>query len=100
VTVPPSRKSSRKNGMNVRSPVGRNAHERVARFNAMTIRIIRNEAIPLCGSYEVRFADGRPSRYFYWDDMTGGRLRPEMLTSEQALEQAKAFAWGERGTGE
>jgi hypothetical protein len=32
------------------------------------IRIIPHEAVPLCGSYEVRFPDGRPSRYFYWDD--------------------------------
>ena len=86
--------------MNVRSPVGRNAHGRVARYNAMTIRIIRHEAITLCGSFEVRFADRRPSWHFYWDDMTGGRLRTELLTSEQALEQAKAFAWAERGKGD
>jgi hypothetical protein len=59
VTVPPSRKSSRKNGMEI---AGRsNAHDRVARINAMTIRIIKHEVIPLCGSFEVQFADGRPS---------------------------------------
>jgi hypothetical protein len=23
------------------------------------------EAVPDCGSYEVRFPDGRPSKYFY-----------------------------------
>ena len=33
------------------------------------IRIIRHEVIPECGSFEVRFADGRPSRYFYWDNV-------------------------------
>ena len=65
----------------MRSPVGRNAHGRVARYNAMTIRIIRHEAIPLCGSFEVPFEDGGPSRYFYWDDKTGRRLGPEMLTN-------------------
>ena len=25
------------------------------------IRIIKHEAVPDCGSFEVRFADGRPS---------------------------------------
>jgi len=44
----------------------------------------------------VRFGDGRPSRFFYWDDITGCRPRPEQMTSEQALEQAKAFARAER----
>ena len=30
------------------------------------IRIIKHdEAVPKCGSYEVRFSDGRPSKYFY-----------------------------------
>ena len=60
------------------------------------IRIIRHEAVPKTGSFEVRFADGRPSRYFYWDDVLSRRVRPDILTSEQALEQAKAFARAER----
>ena len=60
------------------------------------IRIIRHSAVPDTGSYEVRFTDGRESKYFYFDDMAGRRLRPEILTSEQALEQAKAFARAER----
>ena len=51
------------------------------------IRLIKHEAVPQCGSYEVRFPDGRPSRYFYWEDLPGRRLRPEeQLTGEQALE--------------
>ena len=29
------------------------------------IRLIKHEAIPDCGSYEVRFPDGRPSRFYY-----------------------------------
>jgi hypothetical protein len=56
----------------------------------MAIRIIPHEAVPHCGSYEVRFPDGRPSQYFYWEDVASRRLRDQM-TSEHALEQAKAF---------
>ena len=60
------------------------------------IRIIKHEAVPFCGSYEVRFADRRPSAYFYWDDVASRRLRPEQLASEQALAKAKAFVRAER----
>ena len=60
------------------------------------IRITRHEVVPKSGSYQVRFADGRPSKLFYFDDVLAQRLRPDMLTSEQALEQAKAFARAER----
>lgn len=56
------------------------------------IRIIKHEAVPLCGSFEVRYPDGRPSQYFYWDDIPARRLRPETLDRETALEQAKALA--------
>jgi hypothetical protein len=41
----------------------------------------------------------RESKFFYWDDLPSRRLRPEILTSEQALEQAKAFARAERDKG-
>jgi hypothetical protein len=41
---------------------------------------------------EVRFPDGRPSVYFYWDDVPSRRLRPDLLDRETALEQAKALA--------
>jgi hypothetical protein len=60
------------------------------------IRIIRHEPVPQTGSFEVRFAEGRPSRHFYFDDVLARRLRPDILTSEQALEQAKALARAER----
>ena len=60
------------------------------------IRIIRHEAVPQTGSFEVRFADGRESKFFYFDDVLARRLRPDILTSNQALERAKAFARGER----
>ena len=54
----------------------------------MTIRIIKHEAVPQTGSFEVRFSDGRPSVYFYWDDIPGRRLNPEQA--------AKALARSER----
>ena len=56
------------------------------------IRISEHEPVPGCGSFEVRFPDGRESVYFYWDDIPARRLRPETLTREAALEQAKAVA--------
>ena len=66
------------------------------------IRLIKHETVPGCGSFEVRFSDGRASQYFYFDDIddiddiSGRRLRPEQLTRAQALEQAKALARDER----
>ena len=44
------------------------------------------------GGFEVRVPDGRPSRFFYFDDLPSRRLRPETLTREQAIEQARALA--------
>ena len=60
------------------------------------IRLIPHEAVPLCGSFEVRFSDGRSSRFYYWDDIPGRRLRPDLLTSKQALHDAKTFARNEQ----
>jgi hypothetical protein len=56
------------------------------------VRLIKHEAIPGCGSFEVRYPDGRPSTYIYWDDLPSRRLRPETLDRETALEKAKALA--------
>ena len=56
------------------------------------VRIIKHEAVPQCGSFEVRFADGRPSQYFYWDDLPSRRLNPATLDRETALKKAKALA--------
>lgn len=56
------------------------------------IRIIKHEAVPETGSYEVRFQDGRHSQFFYWDDIAGRRLRPEQVDRATALDAAKAFA--------
>jgi hypothetical protein len=59
-------------------------------------RIIKHETVPNCGSYEVRFSDGRPSEYFYWDDERSRRLRSEQFDSTEALARAKALARGAR----
>jgi hypothetical protein len=56
------------------------------------IRIIPHEAVPLCGSFEVRFPDGRPSRYFYLDDIAGRRLRPDLVDGATAKQAARSFA--------
>lgn len=56
------------------------------------VRIIKHEAVPGSGSFEVRFNDGRPSVYFYFDDLPNRRLRPDLLDRETALGQAKAYA--------
>jgi hypothetical protein len=55
------------------------------------IRIIKHAA---SGSYEVRFSDGRPSKYFYWEDIPGRRLRSEQADGKQALEEANSFRAG------
>ena len=83
-------------------------NHRAARFTArisaslakMTdrVRIVRHEIVPLCGSYEVR-VEGQPSRYFYFEELPGRRLRPDQLTREEALEQARAYARAERDKG-
>ena len=39
-----------------------------------TVRIIKHEAIPGCGSFEVRYADDRPASIF-----TGMTYSPSML---------------------
>lgn len=62
----------------------------------MTIRLIKHEAVPDCGSFEVRYDDLRPSVYFYFESNPGRRLRPEQMDRKQALQAAKTFARGER----
>ena len=66
--------------------------------NRMTT-IIRHEGVKDSGSYEVKFSDGRPPKFFNWDDDPNQRVRPGVLTSEQALEKARAFADAERDKG-
>jgi len=58
----------------------------------MTVSLIKHENVPDSGSFEVQFDDGRPSKYFYWDDEPSQRLRSEQLGRGEALKQAQAFA--------
>jgi len=37
------------------------------------IRIIKHRVAPKCGSYEFDSL-GRPSKFFYWEDIPGRRL--------------------------
>jgi hypothetical protein len=60
------------------------------------VRLIKHEGLPKCGSFEVRFSDGTPSQYFYWDDEPGRRLKLEQVGRKEALEQAKTFARAKR----
>ena len=57
------------------------------------IQIIKHELFrSKCGSFEVCFTDGREPKFFHFDDVRARRPRPEILSSEQALDQAKALA--------
>jgi hypothetical protein len=61
----------------------------------MKIRLLKHTsptATRDSGSYEI----GRPSRFYYWDDIPGRRLRPDLLTSEQALHDARTLAKSEQ----
>jgi len=61
-----------------------------------SIRIIKHESIPQAGSYEVRFPDGRPSVYQYFDDDPSRRSITGTMTSEEALQAAKTLARAEQ----
>ncbi|WP_426418127.1 hypothetical protein [Bradyrhizobium genosp. A] len=63
----------------------------------MAVRLIKHETVPGTGSFEVRFADGRRSVYFYFDDLPLRRLRPEQAVREHALSWATMFARIMRG---
>lgn len=45
------------------------------------------EAVPKTGSYKVTV-----ERWFYYEDDRSRRIRPGTMTSEEALEAARAFA--------
>ncbi len=61
----------------------------------MPIRLIRHEE-----SYEVRYGDGRPSHYFYYEDEPVRRSFMDRMTRKQAELAAKTFAGGERDKSE
>jgi hypothetical protein len=54
------------------------------------------EAVANTGSYKVEVPGQEPT-YFHYDDEPSRRLRPEVMTSEQALAKARAFARRHRG---
>jgi hypothetical protein len=62
------------------------------------IRIIPHapEGIPDSGSFEVWFADGRESQYFYWDDNPGRASTTRKMNQDQAREAARKLAREER----
>jgi hypothetical protein len=64
------------------------------------IRIIPHalRSIPDSGSFEVWFADGRPSQYFYWDDNPGRASTTRKTDQDEAREAARALARAELGT--
>ena len=61
----------------------------------MKIRLIKHTAapaIPDSGSFEVRFPDGRPGVFFYWDDNPGRASITRAMTSAEAGRQAQELA--------
>ncbi|MCK1585502.1 hypothetical protein IVB03_39600 [Bradyrhizobium sp. 168] len=61
------------------------------------VRIIKRipsgpESIRDTGSFEVRFADGRESQYFYWDDNLSRRAVIGCWDQETAKAAAQEFA--------
>ena len=70
--------------------------ETLGEIGLMTTRIIKHEAVPQTGSFEVRFPDGRPSVYIYWDDVASRRLGADQMDSKRALAAAKTLARSER----
>jgi hypothetical protein len=58
----------------------------------MKIRLIRHEVIPDCGSYELRYPDGRPSKYFYFENVPGRQLRPDLVERPVAERVAKIYS--------
>ena len=72
-------------------------------MTCMKIRIIKHEVVPDCGSCEVRFPDGRPSKYFYFENLPGRRLRVDSGTGGNLSEhqrtvtlncrQQHSFSW-------
>ena len=54
-------------------------------MTCMKIRVIKHEVITGWGSYEVRFPDRRPSKYFYFENLPGRRLRPDPAARDQRV---------------
>jgi hypothetical protein len=57
------------------------------------VRLIKHEAVPDCGSYEVRI-ESRRSRFSYREDRPSRCLQSGQLIGAQALELARSLARG------
>jgi hypothetical protein len=59
-----------------------------------TVRIIPHspKGIEDTGSFEIRFPDGRPSQYFYWDDNRGRAAITLHMSQNQARRAAVIVA--------
>src|SRR5262249_34603405 len=55
------------------------------------VHLRKHEAVRGCGSYEVWFDDGRPSKFFYFDLPNRRRLKRSLLLNEKR--------WGTDGLG-
>jgi hypothetical protein len=55
-------------------------------MSGMSLHLRKHEAVQDCGGYEVWFDDSRRSKFFYFDDLPNRRLRPDIMTTAQALE--------------
>ena len=55
-----------------------------------------HEVVPKCESFEVRFPDGGPSRFFYWDDLPS---RPAQAGHGHQRSGAAAFFDGDNYKG-
>ena len=61
------------------------------------VRLIKHEAVPQSGSFVIRFPDGRPSKYIYWDDNPGRHsIRSGKVDQAVALRVPKILARAER----
>ena len=56
------------------------------------VRLELHEVIRGTGSFEVRYADGRPSDFFYFEDDPSRRLSPDVMTRAEALRAAQVKA--------
>jgi hypothetical protein len=61
----------------------------------MKIRLLKHEVVAGCGSYEIRFPDGQPSRYVYFE-IPGRWLRSEQVDQSVAQLVARIFARAEQ----
>lgn len=48
-----------------------------------SVRIIKHESVPQSGSYEVKFTDGGPSVFHYFDDNAGRQSITGKMTGAQ-----------------